>query len=36
MAKTAEEFHEQCAEAMAVDGPRLIHMCVDGSHFLSH
>lgn len=35
MARTAEEFHEQCEDAMAVDGPRLIHMCVDGSHFLS-
>ena len=35
MAKTAEEFHEQCEAAMVVDGPRLIHMCVDGSHFLS-
>ena len=34
MAKTAEEFHEQAAQAMAMDGPFLIHMCVDGSEFL--
>ena len=35
MAKTAEEFHDQCKSAMAIDGPSLIHMCTTGSHFLS-
>ena len=35
MATTAEEFHEQVADAMATEGPRLIHMCISGSNFLS-
>ena len=35
MARTAEEFHDQCESAMAIEGPALIHMCTNGSHFLS-
>jgi thiamine pyrophosphate-dependent acetolactate synthase large subunit-like protein len=34
MAITASEFHAQVTEAMAFDGPRLIHMCVTGSGHL--
>ena len=34
MATTASEFHAQVTEAMAFDGPRLIHMCVTGSGHL--